>query len=257
VRRVLNPYILSADPASKSVVLDILAEDVQGQRLALEMQLCRYQHWPQRSIYGVARTLASQLRPGQDYRHLKPVIGINLLAHNLFHRHTDQACWSFTLRDQRRPRVHLDSAIQVHIIELRKAERLRKLPAPLRAWVTCLLHNLDEAAMNAITYPPVREALAHLKTICSDEELRLIAERREQALVDYEDSLSYAHHEGKRIGLAKGRRQQRHTLLRMLEHKFGSLPQPFRTRLERAGTPQLETWSLNLLDAKRIEDVFA
>jgi len=116
--------------------------------------------------------------------------------------------------------------------------------------------------MNAITYPPVREALAHLKTICSDEELRLIAERREQALVDYEDALSYARHEGKQegeqFGLEKGIQQQRHTLLRMLEHKFGSLlPQHFLARIECADTPQLEAWSLNLLDAKRIEDVFA
>jgi hypothetical protein len=118
--------------------------------------------------------------------------------------------------------------------------------------------HLNEAAMNAITYPPVREALAHLKTICSDEELRLIAERREQALVDYEDALSYARHEGEQTGHEKGIQQQRHTLLLMLEHKFGSLlPQHFLARIECADTQQLEAWSLNLLDAKRIEDVFA
>ena len=258
VRRVLNPCILPADPESKSVVLDILAEDVEGQRLAVEMQLCRYQHWPQRCVYGVARTLASQLQLGQNYRDLKPAIGINLLVHNLFHQHADQACWSFTLRDQMCPHVHLGSTMQVHIIELRKAEGLRELPAPLHAWIACLLHNLNEAAMNAFTYPPVREALAHLKTICSDEELRLIAERREQALVDYEDALSYARHEGEQTGHEKGIQQQRHTLLRMLEHKFGSLlPQHFLARIECADTQQLEAWSLNLLDAKRIEDVFA
>ena len=276
VRQVLNPHILPAELASKSVVLDILAEDVMGQRLGVEMQLRRYLHWPQRSVYGVARTLASQLRAGQDYQHLKPAIGISLLAHDLFDTQPDQACWHFTLRDEKRPQVHLGSMLQVHIIELRKAERLRTLPAPLLAWITCLLHNLNEAAMNAITYPPVREALAHLDTMCSDEELRLIAERREQALIDDKDAIDYALHEGEQIGIEKGKQiglekgkqigleegkqhgvqQQRHTLQRMLEHKFGPLQPSCHARLDQADAQQLQAWSLSLLDAQRIEDVF-
>lgn len=75
-------------------------------------------------------------------------------------------------------------------MELSKAERQGSLPAPLRAWITCLLHNLDEAAMSTITHPPVRKALKHLDTLYSNEELRLMAERREQALVDAEDAES-------------------------------------------------------------------
>jgi predicted transposase/invertase (TIGR01784 family) len=268
VRGILNPHILPAELTSKSVVLDILAEDTQGQRLGVEMQLRRYLHWPQRNIYGVARTLASQLQAGQDYQQLKPAIGISLLAHDLFDKHPDQACWRFTLRDQKRPWVHLGSVLQVHIIELRKAERLRKLPAPLRAWIACLLHNLNEAAMNAITYPPVKQALAYLETMCSDEELRLIAERRAQALVDDRDALGYARHEGERIGLKKGKRiglkqgmrqgmqQQRQTLLRMLERKFGPLDISCQARLAGASMEQLHAWSLNLLDAQRVDDVF-
>src|SRR5690606_19082073 len=80
VRGILNPHILPAELTSKSVVLDILAEDTQGQRVGVEMQLRRYLHWPQRNIYGVARTLASQLQAGQDYQQHKPDIGISLLA---------------------------------------------------------------------------------------------------------------------------------------------------------------------------------
>ncbi|TEA79923.1 Rpn family recombination-promoting nuclease/putative transposase [Allopusillimonas ginsengisoli] len=254
VQRVLNPHILPADLTGKNVVLDILAEDAQGQRVGVEMQLRRYLHWPQRNIYGVARTLAGQLQAGQDYQQLKPAIGISLLVHDLFDKHPYQASWRFTLRDQKRPRVQLDPALQVHIIELRKAERLRKLPAPLRAWIACLLHNLNEAAMNAITYPPVKEALKCLETMCSDEELRLAAERREQALVDVKDMIDCALHDGERIGLQKGMRQ---TLLSQLARKFGHLPQPFKARLEHADVQQLHAWSLNLLDAKRIEDIFA
>jgi predicted transposase/invertase (TIGR01784 family) len=280
VQRVLNPHILPAEVSGKSIVLDILAEDTQGQRLGVEMQLRHYLHWPQRNIYGVARTLASQLQVGQDYRQLKPAISISLLAHDLFDKYPDQACWRFTLRDQRRPKVQLDSVLQVHIIELSKAERLGRLPTALRAWIACLLHNLDDTAMNAITYPPVKEALRHLESIYSDEELRLIAERRELALIDDQDAIAWALHEGEKIGLDKGMQQgmqqglqqgiqqgtqqgiqqgmqqQRKILLNMLEHKFGALPPSFQARLEHADAQQLQAWSLSLLDAQRIEDVF-
>ena len=264
VKRVLNPHILPAELQSKHIVLDILAEDEQGRRLGIEMQLQRFLHWPQRNIYGVARSLASQLHAGQDYRQLKPAVGISLLAHDLFDEYPDQACWRFTLRDEQRPQVQLGPALQVHIIELHKAEKLRQLPAPLQAWIACLLHNLDEAVMNSITHPPVKEALKHLEATLGDEELRLIAERREQALIDVEDMIDYARHEGRekgieegeQIGLRKGLQQQRQTLSLMLERKFGRLPQPYQADLSQADAEQLEAWFLRLVDAQRIEDVF-
>jgi len=149
--------------------------------------------------------------------------------------------------------VQLGQALQVHIMELRKAETLRGLPAPLRAWIACLLHNLEEAAMNEITHEPVKEALTHLDTLYSDEELRLMAERREQALIDAEDMLDQARYEGEQKGLQR----QRQVLLRMLERKFGSVPPHCQARLLHANADQLQDWSLNMLDAQRIEDVFA
>jgi len=103
VRRILNPHILPQDLDGKHIVLDILAEDDNGQRIAMEMQLQRFLHWPQRSVYGVARSLAGQLLAGQSYRQLKPVIGISLLAHDLFTDHPAKADWHFTLRDTQRP----------------------------------------------------------------------------------------------------------------------------------------------------------
>lgn len=260
VQRVLNPNILPAELAGKNIVLDILAEDTDGQRLGIEMQLQRFLHWPQRNIYGVARSLAGQLRAGQDYRQLKPAIGISLLLHDLFDGHPDKACWHFTLRDQERPQVQLGSALQVHIIELRKAEKQQELPTPLQAWIACLLHNLNEAAMNSISHTPVKEALELLETMYADEELRLAAERREQALVDTKDMLDYARHEGREEGreegLQEGTQQQRQTLLRMLTRKFGPLPTSCQTRLSQANAQQLQEWSLSLLDARRIEEVF-
>ncbi|WP_269499880.1 Rpn family recombination-promoting nuclease/putative transposase [Castellaniella sp. S9] len=273
VQRVLNPHVLPADLIGKEIVLDILAEDTDGQRLAIEMQLQRFLHWPERSVYGIARSLAGQLNSGQDYRQLKPCIGINLLVHDLFPEHPDQANWHFTLRDTGRGDVQLGLALQLHIIELRKAQRHPHHPESLRAWMTCLLHNLDEAAMSTITHPPVKDALQKLEHLYSDEELRLMAERREQALIDAEDIRDYARHEGFREGrqeglqqgLQEGRQQglqegHQEGLSSMLEsllsHKFGPLPTRVIERLHSSDTEQIRAWSLNVLDAQTLDEVF-
>ncbi|NYT61898.1 Rpn family recombination-promoting nuclease/putative transposase [Alcaligenaceae bacterium] len=254
VERVLNPNILPQDLVSKDIVLDILAEDASGQRFGVEMQLGRFFHWAQRSVYGIARSLAGQLEVGQDYRHLKPVIGISLLVHDLFTKHPAKADWHFTLRDTHDPAVQLGVALQMHIIELGKAEVLGALPAPLLAWIACLLHNLDEAAMNEITHPPVREALSHLEVLYSDEELRLAAERREQALIDTADMLYLARHEGREEGREEGTTD---LLAVLLTYKFGSLPGWATSRMAQADAAALNRWALRILDAQRIEDVFS
>jgi len=250
VQRVLNPVILPAELGSKEIVLDILAEDTNEQRLGVEMQLQRFRHWPERNVYGVARSLAGQLRTSQDYRLLKPSIGISLLVHNLFTGHPGKALWHFTLRDTEQPEIQLGEVLQVHIIELTKAQRLPSLSEPLRAWVACLLHNLNEAVMSDITHPSVKEALKHLERMYSDEELRLAAERREQALVDAEDIVDFALHEGERKGAAG-------TLSTQIIHKFGPLPEWANSRLLQATEADLKCWTLRVLDAQRIEDIFA
>jgi len=254
VERILNPHILPQDLAGKEILLDIQAEDADGRRFGVEMQLGRFYHWAQRNVYGIARSLAGQLEAGQDYRHLKPVIGISLLVHDLFTKHPAKADWHFTLRDTHEPGVQLGEALQMHIIELPKAEKLGALPAPLLAWIACLLHNLDEAAMNEITHPPVHEALSHLEVLYSDEELRLAAERREQALVDAEDMLDQARYEGRE----EGREEGTTTLLAaQLAHKFGPLPGWAATRMAQADEATLNRWALRILEAQRIDDVFS
>ncbi|NYT25097.1 Rpn family recombination-promoting nuclease/putative transposase [Alcaligenaceae bacterium] len=59
--------------------------------------------------------------------------------------------------------------------------------------------------------------------------------------------------EGKQEGRQDG---QADLLARLIARKFGALPDTDRKRLASATSTQLEAWSLNILDAERIEDVF-
>jgi hypothetical protein len=95
VVEILNPRIDPEELAGKFIVLDVLAQDADGRRYNIEMQVRRYGAWSARSAYYLARTLTQQLNTGEDYQSLKSAIGIHLLDFELFTapEHQTQAVW--------------------------------------------------------------------------------------------------------------------------------------------------------------------
>ena len=58
---------------------------------------------------------------------------------------------------------------------------------------------------------------------------------------------------GMQTGLQKGLQS---TLLSLVQHKFGAMQDKHRQYVEQASLQQLSTWSLNVLDAKTVDEVF-
>ena len=68
--------------------------------------------------------------------------------------------------------------------------------------------------------------------------------------------------EGERMGRREGERMGRREgeaalLLRLLERRFGALPDRVRERIANADTPALEEWGLRVLDAGSLDDILA
>ena len=59
--------------------------------------------------------------------------------------------------------------------------------------------------------------------------------------------------EGQAKGIIKG---EAAILKRQLEKRFGKLPKWAVTRLQKANSDQLEEWSLRVLEASKLKDVF-
>ena len=77
---ILNPQIDPTELAGKYIVLDVLAEDQDGHKYNVEIQVRRYDTWPQQGLFYLARTLSQQLLSGEQYDRLCDVVGIHLLA---------------------------------------------------------------------------------------------------------------------------------------------------------------------------------
>lgn len=87
---------------------------------------------------------------------LKPVIGIHLLDFDLFENpgETHQAHWRFEMRDRQNPQTKLGDELQLHIIELPKADRLGVTSGHLAHWVALFEHWQEESTMQTIDYTP-------------------------------------------------------------------------------------------------------
>jgi len=252
VVEILNPRIEPADLAGKYIVLDILAKDANDHYYNIEMQVRQYTDWHARSIYYLAKTLADQLKSGEPYSQIKPLIGIHLLDFDLF-PDPQQALWCFELRDRRQPQVKLGNELQLNIIELRKADRLHASNDRLASWIDYFEHWQEEAVMNQIAHPPVQQALEKLKALSGDEETRRLAFVRERALRDEISQIDAARREGKLEGRQEGEAK---ALIRMLTKRFGPLSTEIQQRIALATPEQLEAWMDKLFDAPSLTALF-
>ena len=160
----------------------------------------------------------------------------------------------------------LDRSLQLHLIELPKADRLHSQPgSALADWVAYLKHWQEDAIMQDIDRPSIKKAHQHLQALSADEWVRYQAFVRERALHDEVTEKEEAEARGEAKGEAKGRlagkvegklEGQANILRRQLQAKFGELPVAVEQRLGTAGEAELTDWAERVLFAARLEQVF-
>jgi len=145
----------------------------------------------------------------------------------------------------------LNRCLQLNLVELPKADRLRSRISPVLAqWITYFEHFREENVMQQIQHPPIQKAYRHLHALSGDELARREAFVRERALRDEITEKAVAKAEGIAIG-------QANLLHRQLRAKFGELPPFVDERLQNAEPAQLEHWAERVLFAQTLEQVFS
>ena len=142
----------------------------------------------------------------------------------------------FELENAPEPR-HLLQSVE-KLLDVLKGPEYKGMPRRFTAWIYHVLaprHRLDLP-------PQVVESLSEVKN--------MLATRFDQW---EEQVLQKGKLEGKVEGLQEG---QRLFFMRLLERRFGVLPEWASSRLNVADRDRLEQWGLNFVDAKSLEEVF-
>ena len=169
--------------------------------------------------------------------------------------------WCFELRDGNHPQVRLTDVLQLHLLELPKAQEESLLGTALAAWVAYFEHWQEDEIMARIQHAPVREAMERLQALSADEETKRRAFERERAVHDEISFLNSARREGLEEGMEVGRQEGRQEgqsglLIRLLQIKFGPLPVEVVQRVQQAGAVDLDRWADQVLFADTLERVF-
>ncbi len=222
---ILNPLSEIDSLDDKKLILDVKAVDDQGRLYNIEMQMVPGPSFPGRLLYYWADTFSSQLKEGERYEELQPVISICFLDGVLF---------------PERPECHLrfrllettahfpfTEDIELHVFQLPYFTKTAdELTSDLDLWLYVLNNGqgLDlELLPGKLRVAEIEEALEAWAMLTQDRIQREIYQARERARRDAEDwksalqraearvqnSLIQGREEGFNLGRAEGRAEGR------------------------------------------------
>ncbi|WP_059104072.1 Rpn family recombination-promoting nuclease/putative transposase [Shouchella shacheensis] len=106
-------------PESKTTRLDVIVITDDGRRINVEMQIRAQPSMEKRTMYYWAEAFFSQLKQGEEYRHLNTTIAINFLYYNLDQANEQKYHHRFRLLEMETHKP-LSDAMEIQYIELRK-----------------------------------------------------------------------------------------------------------------------------------------
>ncbi len=199
-----NPWSPALADDGKETVLDIKARDSLGRWFDVEMQTSSQADYLKRAIHYLARLYADQLSSGDDYRALRPAIGLSILDCRIFPKDSP-AFRAWSLRDDAPPHALGCADLQLCFLELTKTGLASPLAQrELDQWAKFLTFEGGETMVMDELYkdnPDIAQAHEYMRAFNEDEMLRDRAEARERFLMDQRVNLD----EARKAGLAEGR----------------------------------------------------
>ncbi len=206
-----NPVILGERFWLKKPELDILAMDETGKTYDIEVQSYDDTLFIKRSLYYLRKQYVSQMKRGNEYAKLRPVIGINFVKENVLKSRKDYHNW-YVLANEKDHTDVLDRDITVHFIELSK---LQSENSSLADWVELFRKaNGFETKKDIETLlkrsKKMREAYSRYKNCTQEEALFLEAMRVQRWDSDPRFREKEFIAKGEKRGLRKGIKQGAH-----------------------------------------------
>ena len=205
--KVLNPEIPKELSDEKLSILDIKAENENGEQFLIEMQAFPQSSFTKRALYYWSKVYSKGLRKGQDYEELKKVYSINFVKHSIWKDHPEYLSTFRILENTRN--FPLTEDLEIHNVELEKfLESFESLETDLESWIYLLKEsqNLKGESMKTLEKksPEIKKAISELKNISRSPKSRELYEARRKAELDYNSGMKGAFRQGKEEGLEEG-----------------------------------------------------
>ena len=177
-----NPILIGEAETEKDYILDLKVKLGSETIINIEMQVCNYHDWPERSMQYLCRCF-DMLNKGEDYNQTKTAVHIGLLDFSLF-TDNNKLFSSFRMMDVETHRVYTEK-FQLYTIclplyeQAAEADKAYKIDDWARFFKAKTWEEIKELSeTNEVLY---RTAITAAE-ICTDSKAREIIERREDQL---------------------------------------------------------------------------
>ena len=190
---VTNPILLGKRIPSKTFILDIRIILNDHTLINLEMQVVKFDHWPERSLGYLCRSYDS-LNKGESYDNTKPAIHIGFLDHPLFPKYPEFHA-IYKILNEKNHIVYTDKFI-LHVIDLTHIELATEEDCyyEINQWASLFkAKTWEDIKMLAEKTPLFESAAETIQQIINDEQIRWLCESREASeltLKTYENQIA-------------------------------------------------------------------
>ena len=251
--QILDPYQAPKIKDMKYSVLDVKCTDYRGINYVVEMQIRKVRAFLKRIQYNAAKAYVNQIASAEDYPKLNQVIAITITDFMLFDEFEHYVSLHET-KEQITGKVFLNDIVH-YFIELSKFKKLLdNLDNVLDKWIFFIKEaGRLEDVPERLNEEPFCHAFEKARVTNMDREEFELYEKAGMAIADSQGAVELARDEGEQ----KGRQAEGASMLsRQLQHRFKDIPTWTHEKVAKADLPTLEGWSLRILDAKSLEDVF-
>jgi predicted transposase/invertase (TIGR01784 family) len=200
---IVDPYQIPLLKGMKDTYVDVKAKLANGSRIIIEMQVLNVEGFEQRILYNAAKQYSTQLKRGEAYHLLNPVIAITFTDFILFDQPELQQRYQTSYRLlEKEHYIEYSGDIELVFIELTKFKQtLEQLQGIREQWIYFIKHAGDlEFIPESLDAPEITHAFELVnESAMTPEELELQHKRHDFILLQ-RGSLEKAHAEGQDAG---------------------------------------------------------
>lgn len=200
---VVDPYQIPLLKGFKDTYVDVKAVLSDKTKVIIEMQVLNYEGFEKRVLYNAAKTYSMQLKKGEDYDLLNPIIALTITDFTMF-KDIKELITNFKLLDKKNL-VEYSDDIELIFIELPKFNKEENELKDIQdKWIYFLKNagTLDFIPETLKTEPEINEAFEIANEANLSEEELEIQHKRKDFLFIQKGSIEYA----KKKGIENGER---------------------------------------------------
>ena len=267
---IIDPYSAGSVTGLKDTYLDVKAKITGNKTVIVEMQVLNVAAFEKRVVYNAAKTYSTQLKAGEGYLKLNPVIALTITDFILF-ENTEKLISNFEFTETEEKFVYPNCELKLVFVELPKFKKeLNELETLPEKWIYFM--------KNAPSLEAVPDTLGSIEEINTALEIANRAnltldelndvDKREMFIQDQIGSVMKGIEIGIQQGIEQGIQQgieqgiergkiegEIGLIMRLLVRRVGEVTLEVQTRIQGLSAEQLDDLGEALLDFRSQEDL--